>query len=299
MLFAKLKKTVYWGLSAAMLWTLSGCQIPTGQSQNKISAQVPIAQNVQSHDLVKVVRSEYQKNQQQVVVSVSPVKGSEHGEDIIDLSSLESVVNFATTLYPKATIKHVQVVNANTHQSNTFNVPTELTTPEIDHQTALSQTGDDAVAAMASIHLPPRGVTIDSSIRPVAGLTASHQAKVNAVLSVARSKLGTPYIWGHNEDRGQYGFDCSNFTEYVYHHALGYHFTTASRGQYSSVGDPVPVSQISPGDLIIFEQGAHVGIYVGNNQFINCGGGLGKVGYLSLSPGSYWGNHISAVRRMF
>lgn len=154
-------------------------------------------------------------------------------------------------------------------------------------------------APQGAIALPPRGVTIDRTFQPPAPLSASYAAKAQAVLQVARGKLGTPYIWGHNEDRGQYGFDCSNFTEYVYHHALGYLMTTSSRGQYLYVGDPVPAVQMTPGDLLIFEQGAHVGIYAGNGQMIEEGGGLGKVGYLPVGNGSYWGKHLSSVRRLF
>jgi len=152
--------------------------------------------------------------------------------------------------------------------------------------------------AMASVNLPP-GVSIDHNIRPLASENASYQAKTNAVLRVAESKLGTPYIWGHNEDRGQYGFDCSNFVEYVYHHALGYKFTTSSRMQYYEVGIREPKSNLQPGDLLIFEYGKHVGIYAGNGEMIQCGGGLGKVGFLSVKPGSYWGNHLTAVRKMY
>lgn len=139
----------------------------------------------------------------------------------------------------------------------------------------------------------------DSSVSPLAPLKATHKAKFAAVLKVAQSKLGTPYIWGHNEDRGQYGFDCSNYTAYVYHHALGYKMSGASQVQYHSVGTPVSVKDMQTGDLVIFEKGAHVGIYVGNGKMIEEGGGLGKAGYLSMAPGTYWYNHISSVKRMF
>lgn len=149
-----------------------------------------------------------------------------------------------------------------------------------------------------SASLPP-GVRYDSSITPVAGLHATWQQKFDAVLSVAKSKLGTPYRWGHNEDRGQYGFDCSNFTEYVYHHALGYRFSGASRTQARSVGRTVPRRDMRPGDLLIFNNGGHVGIYIGHNEMIEEGGGLGRVGYLSVGPHSYWGRHLTAVKRMF
>ncbi|UOF90647.1 C40 family peptidase [Fodinisporobacter ferrooxydans] len=163
---------------------------------------------------------------------------------------------------------------------------------------AFAATNGTAMSQGQAFRLPP-GVSLDSSIRPVAGIHASEQAKAAAVLEVARSKMGTPYIWGHNEDRGQYGFDCSNYTAYVYHHALGYRMSGASRTQARSIGTPVARSQMKVGDLLIFDHGAHVGIYAGNNQVIQEGGGLKKVGYLSIAPGRYWSKHITAVKRMF
>jgi len=146
--------------------------------------------------------------------------------------------------------------------------------------------------------LPP-GVKMDSRVAPRAGRTASINRKELAVLAVAKSKLGTPYRWGHNEDRGQFGFDCSNFTAYVYHHALGYKMSGSSNTQSARVGWKIARSAMRPGDLLIFEFGKHVGIYVGNGKMINEGGGLGKVGYLSIGSGSYWGKHLTAVKRMF
>ena len=154
-------------------------------------------------------------------------------------------------------------------------------------------------SVVQSISSLPPGVQMDSSIQPLASMNSSHQQKINAILQVAQSKLGTPYIWGHNEDRGQYGFDCSNFTAYVYHHALGYKMSGSSQVQYHSVGWNVPLSSLQPGDLVVFDNGGHVGIYIGNGEMIQEGGGLKKVGYLPLHPGSYWYGHISAVKRLF
>lgn len=146
-------------------------------------------------------------------------------------------------------------------------------------------------------HLPPgvRHVRTRHSV----GENATWRRKYNAVLRVAKSKLGTPYIWGHNEDRGQYGFDCSNFTEYVYHHALGYKFTTSSKKQGRYVGWRVPIRDKRPGDLLIFEHGKHVGIYIGHNEMIQEGGGKGRVSYMKLGPGWYWGKHLTEVKRLF
>lgn len=154
--------------------------------------------------------------------------------------------------------------------------------------------------------LPP-GVHYDPYIRtylkgswhtgPIAPRNASWQQKYNAVLAVAKSQLGVPYVWGHQV--AYQGFDCSNYTAYVYKHALGYNMSGASQTQNHYVGWRVPISSMRPGDLLIFENGKHVGIYIGNGEMIEEGGGLGKVGYLSVKRGTYWGNHITAVKRMF
>ncbi|MCY0892653.1 MAG: C40 family peptidase [Acidibacillus sp.] len=151
--------------------------------------------------------------------------------------------------------------------------------------------------------LPP-GVTIDPNIQPLVPLTASYAAKLQAVEQIATSKLGTPYIWGHNEDRGQYGFDCSNFVQYVFHEALGYDFSSSSKVQFERIGWNIPISQMQPGDELFFSDttnpsgSAHVGIYIGHGEMIEEGGGLGKVGYLSIDHG-FWSHHLVAVHQMF
>ncbi|WDL99293.1 C40 family peptidase [Alicyclobacillus sp. ALC3] len=149
-----------------------------------------------------------------------------------------------------------------------------------------------------STQLPP-GVRYDASVHAIAPPNSTNQQKFNAILQVAEAQLGTPYVWGTSKDRGQNSFDCSNFTAYVYHHALGYSMSGASQTQYHSVGWPVPKSAMQPGDLLVFDQGGHVGIYIGNGEMIQEGGGLGKVGYLKVSPGSYWYNHLTVVKQMY
>ena len=160
--------------------------------------------------------------------------------------------------------------------------------------TAAQVSGGNAV----STQLPP-GVRYDASVHAIAPPNATNQQKFNAILQVAKAQLGTPYVWGTSKDRGQDSFDCSNFTAYVYHHALGYKMSGASQTQYHSVGWAVPKSAMQPGDLLVFDQGGHVGIYIGNGEMIQEGGGLGKVGYLKVSPGSYWYNHLTVVKQMY
>ncbi|WP_334330337.1 C40 family peptidase [Companilactobacillus sp. HBUAS59699] len=97
--------------------------------------------------------------------------------------------------------------------------------------------------------------------------SASTQSDVDAVISTAKQYLGTPYVWGGKTPAG---FDCSGFTSYVYQQATG-----KSIGGYTvaqeSAGTQEAVSQASAGDLLFWGgHGStyHVGIYLGNNQYI-------------------------------
>lgn len=253
-----------------------------------------------SSDVEKIVKSSYNAKTETVVITLTPdnTVGIHPGsEDLINATDPSAITNYATAAYSNNIIQHVRIdylkteaAIANAKMSKTMNVPSDISKPVNNARVIRSHKG--------KIKIPPKGVHI-GKIKPKARKNAPAPKKTRAVLSVAKSKLGTPYIWGHNEDRGQYGFDCSNFVEYVYHHALGYRFTCVSRKQAKHVGIPIPLKDRKPGDLLIFEHGKHVGIYMGNDQMIQEGGGLGKVGVLGLGPGSYWGKRITAVKRMY
>lgn len=270
-----------------MLSTIVGCGV---QNQTKVGTQ--------GADVVRIMGKQYRATTQTVVLHTKQAGHQAVGEDIVDVHSPTGISNYIHAAYPHVAVKSVQLTGAAT-ESMVFNSQTQSQVGKTGNWTgpgtALNQLGS---AAYGTGTLPP-GVQYDQSIRPLAGLSASTSAKAAAVIQIARSKLGTPYIWGHNEDRGQYGFDCSNFIAYVYHHALGYKFSGSSIVQNASVGWHKPVNSYNVGDLLIFENGGHVGIYAGNGKFIEEGGGLGKVGYLSLSPGNYWNGKITSVRRMF
>jgi len=85
-----------------------------------------------------------------------------------------------------------------------------------------------------------------------------------AAASIALRYLGVPYVWGGASPRG---FDCSGLVMYVYAQ-LGIslpHYTVAQWGATSHIS----LSQAQPGDLVFFDGLGHVGIYLGNNQFVH------------------------------
>jgi cell wall-associated NlpC family hydrolase len=79
--------------------------------------------------------------------------------------------------------------------------------------------------------------------------------------------VGVPYVWG---GASPYGFDCSGFTWYVYKLA-GISIPRTADVQFA-VGRPIAGDPI-PGDLVFFQTydygASHVGIYLGNGQFVN------------------------------
>ncbi len=106
-----------------------------------------------------------------------------------------------------------------------------------------------------------------------------------AIVRIARSMMGIPYLWGGNSTKGN---DCSGFTQTVFK-ANGIDLPRDSR-QQALLGDPVlpeeTWSNVLPGDLLFFGNGervTHVGISLGGREFIDQGG---KVAVSSLDPQS-------------
>jgi cell wall-associated NlpC family hydrolase len=248
-------------------------------------------------DVVRVLHSKSQSGA--IVVNTQDVSENTTGEDVVDLNSPDGVRNYVQSKFPNQQYARIRVVRPNGTTSDLTGTASTDVGPSSPPPVAATPLPATRVQTANSISVPPPGCRLDPNLTPAASPNASRSAKANAAVSVATSKMGTPYIWGHSEDRGQYGFDCSNFTAYVYHHALGYIMSGASRTQNSSVGVRVPTRQMQVGDLLIFDSGAHVGIYAGGNQVIQEGGGLKQVGYLNIAPGKYWSKHITAVKRMF
>lgn len=106
-----------------------------------------------------------------------------------------------------------------------------------------------------------------------------------AVLEYAAQFLGTPYVYGGSTPSG---FDCSGFTSYVFKNTVG-SIPRVAQAQFDAT-TRVSMDELLPGDLVFFGSSAssisHVGIYVGNNQFIHSPHTGDVVKYDSLT-GSY------------
>ncbi|WP_251548893.1 C40 family peptidase [Neobacillus muris] len=95
---------------------------------------------------------------------------------------------------------------------------------------------------------------------------AASASLVEDVIAEAKKYVGAPYKWAGNTPAG---FDCSGFTKYVFA-KVGITLPRTAATQWDAA---TPVSSPSVGDLVFFETykvgPSHVGIYLGNNQFIS------------------------------
>lgn len=127
----------------------------------------------------------------------------------------------------------------------------------------------------------------------------TRQAKVDAVISQAKSFLGTPYVYG-GASPSDGGFDCSGFTKYVYGKS-GYTLNRISKDQALN-GTYVARGYTQPGDLVFYSFSGngvinHVGIYLGDGKMINSPK-TGDVVKITDVTTSYWTSRYVTTRRI-
>ena len=120
-------------------------------------------------------------------------------------------------------------------------------------------------------------------------------ATVKRLIQTSFQYVGVPYWFGGTTPRG---FDCSGFTRYVFAN-IGIDLPRMADSQYG-VGRAVATERLQSGDLVFFETyepgPSHVGIYIGNGQFISATSSRGVV--VADLFGHYWGERYLGARRV-
>jgi cell wall-associated NlpC family hydrolase len=129
--------------------------------------------------------------------------------------------------------------------------------------------------------------------RGTPGGTASNPG--TAALVAAESRIGAPYRYG---GAGPDAFDCSGLVAYAYHKA-GITLPRTAAEQYAAVTH-VRRRELRPGDLVFFRlsgrEVGHVGIYAGDDRFVDAPQSGGKVRMASLDDEWYRERYVGAGR---
>lgn len=115
-----------------------------------------------------------------------------------------------------------------------------------------------------------------------------------ALVSVAQSKVGCPYVWGA---KGPNSFDCSGFVYWCLNQ-VGVKQSYLTSYGWRNVGRYTKItnfSDIQAGDIVVVN--GHVGIAAGGGTVIDASSSNGRVVHRSLS--SWWANNFICAWRIF
>ena len=122
--------------------------------------------------------------------------------------------------------------------------------------------------------------------------------KEDEILETAKEFLGVKYVWAAN---GPSAFDCSGFTKYVF----AKHGISIPRysGYQANVGTKIAYNELQKGDLVFFDTDKkgkvnHVGIFIGNHEFIHASSGGKKVMITSFTAKKIYRNRFLHGQRI-
>ena len=128
----------------------------------------------------------------------------------------------------------------------------------------------------------------------------NHLTVVNDVEVNAKKLLGIKYVWGAT---GPHTYDCSGFTQKIYRDA-GINIPRVSRDQ-ARVGQYVAYNSLRRGDMVFFDTKkkrsgivSHVGIYLGNNNFIHASSAAKKIVIYNFNNKSFYKKRFLWGRRV-
>lgn len=123
---------------------------------------------------------------------------------------------------------------------------------------------------------------------------SSNDSAGQRIATYAAGYVGSRYVYGGTTPSG---FDCSGFVQYVYAH-FGYRINRTATAQLAD-GYTVSRDSLQPGDIIYFGYGntaTHVGIYIGNGQFVHAENSSTGVVITDLSVSWYSSRYLTAHR---
>ena len=159
------------------------------------------------------------------------------------------------------------------------------------NQSSSNQSSNQSSSNQSSNNSNSSGNTSSSNTSSNSG---SMSASVSSLISVAKSKLGKPYVYGA---KGPNSFDCSGFVYWCLNQ-IGVKQSYLTSSGWKNVGKYKRISSFSnikAGDIVVVR--GHVGIAAGNGMVIDASSSSGKIVYREL--GSWWSSNFIVAWRIF
>lgn len=153
---------------------------------------------------------------------------------------------------------------------------------------------------LASMHTSTYAMRMPEARPSLKGLTEAvdfGESMRDRLVKAGLDTIGTPYAWGGDDPEG---FDCSGLVTFVFRDIAGLELPRRARDQRAK-GKAVRRTQLEPGDLVFFATTrrrnvvSHVGIYIGDNQFVHAPSRGEKVRVDNLDD-KYWSKRFSGAR---
>lgn len=233
----------------------------------------------------KRLRSIQTEGQQPVIAYAELLLSSENISEFLNRSTaISQVLQSDTDLLKGLTEKEQALTDAKQQLQNELdnqemsrvNLAAEQKKIEADKQKVEKELSDDRAALEqqqvqdAQLAQQRNLISQASTVKnnpatiPASDLTYSSD-KAAAVIAYAEQYLGVPYVWGGTSPSG---FDCSGFTQYVFH-SVGVSLSRTAKAQ-QDMGIQISPTAVQPGDLVFEGNPAyHVGIYIGGGRYIH------------------------------
>jgi cell wall-associated NlpC family hydrolase len=127
--------------------------------------------------------------------------------------------------------------------------------------------------------------------QPPATYTGPTSTQAQKAVAFAYAQIGKPYVWGAT---GPSSYDCSGLVQAAWA-AAGVSIPRTTYEQWASLPS-VPMSDLQPGDLIMYNGESHVAIYVGGGWIIDAPHTGAVVERIAESTSWYAGSADGAVR---
>jgi cell wall-associated NlpC family hydrolase len=212
----------------------------------------------------------------------------------------DSAAHFIPTSFTRDSLPSAQFTPHEEYGPKPLVVPLDRTVPSSSpaKKTIIAKNTAKAPAkpSLSAKAAPNRG----GSPRDYARLAQNNFGQ--GIANQALSYRGRPYIRGAASP--SHGFDCSGLVYYLLRQR-GYNPPRTAAG-LAHYGKAVPMGQLQPGDLVLFantyKRGvSHVGIYMGNNNFVHAATSGTGVRVSSLNEayyrGKYWGARRVEVKK--